>query len=160
MSNLSPKTGMLNDPADITDRVVFLSGIGTQILTREAHANRHLVVSEAGIDDNIAYKLPSAKGTGDKYTFFVSALRTTTSLTFAIGLSGDTIVGGVIASATVAEATDNEFWFSTNATTVTLNATTQGGLGGDWLEFVDVSPTIWHMRGATHCSGDQVTPFS
>jgi hypothetical protein len=59
-----------------------------------------------------------------------------------------------------AVATDTSSWFSTNATQISLNITTTGGLGGDYFEFVDGAAGQWYVRGQTRCSGDKATPLS
>jgi hypothetical protein len=161
MSRLSNN---INDRDTVTDRVVFLTGTGTVAINRELHANRHLVINgaagTAGVDITITYTLPPAVGNGDTFKFFNPAARTTASLIFSVASTADVVTGGVAVLPTAAAATDEQFFFSTNATTVTLNCTTTGGLGGDWLEFVDVAAHVWHLRGAVHASGNQTTPFA
>jgi len=48
----------------------------------------------------------------------------------------------------------------TNAYKVTLNGTTTGGKGGDWLKFVDAADATWYVVGQTAGSGTLATPFT
>ena len=143
-------------------QVVALAGIGAQSILRDAHANRLLRLPDASVDDNITYTLPPAEATGDVYTFVLTKARTTTGLIFTVNAkpASTVMIGAVKSFDTAAVATDTAIWFSTNATTVTMNSTTQGGLGGDMLTFTDIGLGVWLLDGQTNCSGDKVTPLS
>ena len=106
--------------------------------------------------------LPAAIGSGIKYRVHVGIVRTSGNYIIAVDNSSDNMEGSV----TIIDSDTNDdcegFVTTSNTSdTVTMNATTSGGLTiGDWLEFVDVATNVWHVRGQLSGSGNLVTPFS
>ncbi len=107
--------------------------------------------------DGITVTLPACSATniGLKYKFV-------TSVGYIINTAGsDVFVGGGWGSiANPADAVDMEFSASTANKTMTLSATTTGGLIGGWVELVCVSATQWHVSYVTLGTGTIATPFS
>lgn len=112
--------------------------------------------------DGITVTLPacSATNVGLKYKFVI--ITTVTSVGYIINTTGtDVFVGGgwgAIANPTA--AVDMEFSTSTANKTMTLSATTTGGLIGGWVEVVCVSATQWHVSYVTLGTGTIASPFS
>lgn len=155
MSRLSQ--GLANEPQNLSEKVKTLPA-GTTQLTAEDHANRLLLVASAAAA--VVVKLPDAKGTGDIYKVLNTVARTSGALTFQLKSTASTFNVGVTSLDSTAVATDTSLWFSTNATQISLNITTTGGLGADYFEFVDGADGQWYVQGTTRCSGDKVTPLS
>jgi hypothetical protein len=87
--------------------------------------------------------------------------RTSGSLTFNVNGAGSNIMNVMVKSMdSSAVATDTSSWYMTNASSIALNITTTGGLGGDYFEFVDGASGVWYVRGETRCSGDKATPLT
>ncbi len=134
--------------------------ITTLAVTAALHANRTILLSLlAGFTST----LPAATGTGNKYLFKVGIVRTSNS--YIIVTAGSDVFKGALPitkSATVYDtAGAGETFISTAGTTITLNATTTGGLAiGDWIEVEDVATAVWHVRGFLTGSGRLATPFS
>lgn len=112
--------------------------------------------------DGITVTLPacSATNVGLKYKFVI--ITSVTSVGYIINTTGtDVFVGGGWSSiANPADAVDMEFSASTANKTMTLSATTTGGLIGGWVEVVCVSATQWHVSYVTLGTGTIATPFS
>jgi hypothetical protein len=112
--------------------------------------------------DGITVTLPacSATNVGLKYRFAI--ITSVTSVGYIINTTGaDVFVGGVWgAIATPDAANDMKFGASTANKTITLSATTTGGLVGGYIDVVCVSATQWHVAGVTLGTGVIATPFS
>lgn len=150
-------TALVNgDVASIGRSVAIPAGATT--LDPETHGGKQLLLSS---DSAIAVTLPPATGSGAVYRFVVSVAVLTAGATFTkngtdvmrglvIGLDNDAnAVTGYAASA----AGDDVF---------TMNATTMGGLQGDWVEFTDIATGVWAVSGAVVIpAGSNVAdPFS
>ena len=97
------------------------------------------------------------------YYFITSVIKAVTAGgTYAVNTTGaDVFLGGVYGTiANNASAGDSLFATSTVNKTLTLNATTTGGLIGGWLEFTMISATQWSVSGTTLGTGAIATPFS
>ena len=141
---------------DASRRIVTL--IAATTLTAPLHAGRVLLLSLLA---GFTTTLPAALGTGDIYHFKVGVVRTSNSYIVAVASADDTMAGPV--SMVDTDTNDNMEGFAASGTsdTVTLNATTTGGLTiGDWFELVDVAAGLWHVSGQLTGSGDLATPFS
>ena len=107
--------------------------------------------------------LPPAIGSGIKYRIHVGIVRTSGNYIIAVANSSDNMEGSVVLIDT--DSVDNEatgFVTTSNTSdTITMNATTTGGLTiGDYIELVDVAVNVWHVRGLLTGSGSIATPFS
>jgi hypothetical protein len=158
MSRQSSPAGLQNEPATLSERVVSITASGTTTLNKTDHANRLILVGNAA--SGVTLKLPTAEGSGDVYRVLNTVARTSGSLLFQLVSTASTFNVMVNSLDSTAVATDTSSWFSTNATQISLNITTTGGLGGDYFEFVDGAAGQWYVRGQTRCSGDKATPLS
>jgi len=155
MSRVSNPSGLLNEPATVAERVAA-SVAATTTLTREAHANRVIPLGGAAVGKTVT--LPEAIGSGDVYEFFVPAAQTSGSI-IVIAFTGDLMDGSVLA-ADVTGADIASAWHMTNAYKVTLNGSTTGGAGGDYIKFIDGADATWYVTGQVVGSGTLATPFT
>lgn len=156
MSRLSQ--GLANEAPTLGDRVKTLAA-GTNKLTPADHANRLLLVGQAATAVTVV--LPEAIGNGDVYKVLNTVARTCGALTFKVCTTTSNIMNVAVKSFdSTAVATDTSSWFLTNASQIALNITTNGGLGGDYFEFIDGAVGVWYVRGETRCSGDKITPLT
>ena len=141
---------------DASRRLVTLTVATT--LTAPLHAGRTILLSLLA---GFTVTLPAATGNGDRYHFKVGIVRTSNSYIIAVASSSDTMAGPV--SMVDTDSNDNMEGFAASGTsdTITMNATTTGGLTiGDWIELVDVAANLWHVSGQLTGSGNLATPFS
>ena len=128
--------------------------------TPERHGGR---ITTLSLLAGFTATLPPAIGSGIKYRVHVGIVRTSNSYIIAVANGNDNMEGSLLMVDTDT-ATDLCEGFETTSNTsdtVTMNATTTGGLTiGDWMEFVDVAVNVWHVRGVLTGSGDLATPFS
>lgn len=115
--------------------------------------------------------LPAAIGSGLIYKFLQTAaapssphkIQVTTAAN-TNGQIGDYMIGSIStidAAAVTGYIAANSATISTNSDTITLSATTSGGLSaGSWITLQDVLPNTWSVCGMTSSSGTAVTPFS
>lgn len=155
---MSRQSNLHSDLTNLADRVVEITASGTTTLDPDVHANRLIIVGVAA--SGVTIKLPQALGSGDKYTVRNTVARTSGALTFQLVNTASSFNAMIESLDSTAVATDTSSWFSTNATQISLNITTSGGLGGDTIEFVDAKAGTWIVNGKTRCSGDKVTPLS
>ena len=107
--------------------------------------------------------LPACTAGGVGTIFKVKVIKSvTTTGTYVVNTTGgDALLGGVYGTiANNASAGDSLYSVSTVNKTLTLNATTQCGLIGGWLEFTMISATQWSVSGMTLGTGAIATPFS
>jgi len=119
-----------------------------------------------------AITLPPATGSGNWYRFLTTiaapssphTIKVSASNNGNVGASQDYFIGiiSTVDSATVtAYVAANSGTVSTNSDTITLSATTTGGLNvGAWIDLQDVANNTWSVRGQTSSSGTAATPFS
>ena len=158
---MSRVSNLHSEPDNLADKVVRrTTTTGTTVEFDPAlHANRVFVLDTILTVSTLNFKLPQAVGSGDKYTFVNNAAQTF-GFIVSCGVATDYLTGVAIAfSQTVAEAGD---LFLTTATSdkMTFNATTTGGLGGDYVELVDYRPGYYLVRAHTSGAGTLATPFS
>jgi hypothetical protein len=156
MSRDSFPNTLANEDATLAERVVTLSAV-TQTLTKEAHANRLLVINAVAATDLKTITLPKASGSGDKYEILNNAIQTQSIVIAALGadvLSGTAFV--------LSETTTNTDVFHTSATSdkYTFNITTTGGLRGDRTELVDFAAGTWLVKILGNGSGTLATGFA
>lgn len=141
---------------DASRRLVTLTVATT--LTAPLHAGRTILLSLLA---GFTVTLPPATGNGDRYHFKIGIVRTSNSYIIAVASADDTMAGPV--SMVDTDTNDNMEGFAASGTsdTITMNATTTGGLTiGDWIELVDVAANLWHVSGQLTGSGNLATPFS
>ncbi len=141
---------------DASRRLVNLTEATT--LTRPLHAGRTMLLSLLA---GFTVTLPPAIGGGNKFHFKVGIVRTSNSYIIEVASADDTMAGPV--SMVDTDTNDNMEGFAASGTsdTITMNATTTGGLTiGDWIELVDVAANLWHVSGQLTGSGNLLTPFS
>lgn len=104
----------------------------------------------------ITVTLPAASGSQAVYRFLVITSLSSNNHIIKVANSTDIMVGTMAVAATTGTT------FSTLATsdTITMNATTQGGLAGSYVEVQDVRTGFWIVRGCLVGSGTAATPFS
>lgn len=109
--------------------------------------------------DGLTVTLPAASSTniGVRYKFVVAV--SCTSVGYVINTTGTDVFLGAILG-TIAAGTNLGLFASTVNKTITLDATTKGGLIGGWIEVTCVSGTQWSVTGVTLGSGTVITPFS
>lgn len=136
----------------------------TQALSQATHANRKVVANRAA---GIAFTLPAATGTGDRYEVVVGTTLTSGSLSVAVASAADFMTGvALIESDDAANVpqtfpTANTGTLATESDTVTFNRTTSGlGIRGDCIELVDIAATMWLVRVYANATGTEVSPFS
>jgi len=128
------------------------------LLNEELHSNRIFLLDTIYTTAGLTVRLPRATGTGNKYTVWNNAVQTVSCLVTVTSL--DTMVGPAIMMEAVGGTDDTVFYASGTSDTITMNATTTGGLSGDLIEAIDARAGIWLVRLMLFPSGDTVTPFS
>ena len=161
MSRASVGTAGVDDRGTVV-RFATAASPGTVRLTEELHANRIFLNDIIQTGAGLTVTLPRATGTGNKYTIVNNAVQTLSTI-FNVS-SIDVMTGVNFALSTTTTNTDVCLTASTSDT-ITMNATTTGGLGGDWAEFVDMRQDasgtgVWLVRLFTSGSGTMATPFS
>lgn len=102
----------------------------------------------------ITATLPTATGSGAKYTFFTSftasaqKIQVTTTDTFGGGVSMSTDIGGVTM---LCAATSD---------TLTMNGTDQGGVIGSHVTFRDVAAGKWMVSGFLATTSTEADPWT
>ncbi len=107
--------------------------------------------------------LPACTAGGVGTNFKVKVIKAVTAGgTYVVNTTGsDVFLGGVYGTIAAPNATNDALFAASTANkTLTLNATTTGGLIGGWLEFTMISATQWSVSGVTLGTGIIATPFS
>ena len=141
-------------------KAVVIPATGTTALSQETHANRLLLLTNAGVA--YTFNLPRATGSGDVYEFLSPQARTSGSVIInaSAAVPSNIIVGTVWQHSA---STDTLVQFSSTVNDIiTLNITTTGGAtAGDHLVLVDGAPDTWYVVDAMFTtSGNPATPFS
>jgi len=136
---------------DLTGRVVTLTSATS--LTIAKHGDRTMLLGEVGGDAALAVTLPEATGSGVKFKFIVSVPNTSGYTIVVADTTNANFCGNVINQdadlvGTIAAIT---YPAPANADTITLNATSTGGLKGDWLELQDIGTDLWFCTGVVSC---------
>ena len=144
------------DTQDAPIRQAVISGVGaTRTITEGETGCQFLFDRTAG---NI-YTLPAPR-LGLTYDFFVSVSGTASDIHKVITNSATGFLLGAVTMVSIATA--SPAGFSANGTSIvslTLNATTDGGLLGGWARFVALNSTQWGVYGVLVGSGTIETPF-
>jgi len=151
-------TGVVTGPAPVS-----ITG-ATQILTAAAHAGVTVVANRAA---GIAFTLPAATGTGNKYRIIVGTTLTSGSLSVAVASGTDFMRGVAIFETDDAGnvpqtfPTANTGTVATESDTITFNRTTTGlGTIGDYIEIEDIAAAVFAVKVVTNANGTEATPFT
>ena len=131
----------------------------TDAITVAEHAGRILLMGEVGGDAAATFTLPAATGSGAEFQFIVSVVNTS-NYVIAVADATDTIDGSVILHQDSAN-TVVSFNTASDSDTITLNATTTGGVQiGDYVLLTDIATNQYTVSGLLNASGTEATPFS
>lgn len=132
-----------------------LSVTGSLTLSQNTHLGVPLNLNATG---GGTITLPAAVGTGNTYQLFVITSLTSSS-TWLIQCAGSDTMGGVV---TISAGTASGTFPATAGTSVsiTLSATTKGGLVGGLLTFTDIKSGVWSVQAQLQGSGTAVTPVT
>lgn len=132
------------------------AGATVLAVTQLTHSNRLITLSNTA---PIAVTLPTATGSGAKYTFVINAAATTTASTIKVGNATDVMTG---VSWVLTTASANVVGYGTTATddTISINGTTLGGVVGDIIEINDAKAALYSVKIMCRATGTTATPFS
>lgn len=126
----------------------------TNVMTQAANWGTVLNLNATG---GGTVTLPAATGTGNVYEMAVTTSLTSSS-TWVISCAGSDTMGGFVA---IAATTSGSFAATAGTSvSVTLTATTKGGLKGGTLFFTDDLTGVWRVRAFLVGSGTAVTPIT
>ena len=137
---------------------VTAAGTTALKLTQEEHADKTVVQDVICTGASMTYTLPKSEGNGDTYRVFNNAVQTVSLVVAALG--ADVMSGVAVMLEQVGDVEDVVFYTTASSDKATLNATTTGGLRGDIIECVDMTPGTWLVRATLFSSGNTATPFS
>lgn len=144
--------GLPNDPFLVQSTATFQ-------LVSPQHWGKVVVPNLAG---TVTIQCPIATGSGMWFEVYVGTLSAGQTVIVQRGQSSDRFQGSVFIgihnnnTGKVFQANQ-----TTNANTLTLNGTTQGGVSvGDTVLFTDIMTGIWSIQGTVVGSGTIATPFS
>lgn len=138
-----------------SSRIVPVTG-STLTVTQAMHSCKLLTLSRAL---GIAVTLPNAIGSGAVYTFLNITSLSGGSHVLTRGTALDAMVG--LAFLFKSGATNcAAFQAAANSNVITLNGGTTGGLGGDFIELVDIGINQWFVSVSAFGSSTLATPFS
>jgi len=123
------------------------------IVTKDLHAGRVISLEKA---DGITCTLPAATGSGDIYRFCAGT--SVTSVGYVIQRQGSDVIQGALGVAT--DAAGVVIPSGAASTTITMNASTTGGLRGSFVECQDLIAGVWSVRGMLISTDAEATPFS
>jgi hypothetical protein len=106
--------------------------------------------------DGITVTLPAATGTMNSYKFRIATAITSNAYVIQVANATDTMIG----HAAVAATTGGVFSPTAAGDTMTMDATTKGGLAGGFVEITDIASGKWLVNAALVGSGTAATPFS
>lgn len=118
-------------------------------------AGRYKTAGSTGL----AMTLPVATGTGNVIEVYIGATVSSGSHTITVESA---TVGTDIMQGHVGLASDASGIIVTTAAdsdTITLNGSTQGGVAGGYLKFIDVATGVWNVTGHVVASGSESTFF-
>lgn len=135
--------------------------VGTGLSIINDYAQKVILLSSA---TGGTATLPLATGSGVKFYFLQTAAAPSAPHIIKVAANTDFFIGSINtidAAATTGYIAVNSATVATNSDTITLSATTTGGLSaGSWIEVQDVAAATWSVRGMTSSSGTAATPFS
>lgn len=103
--------------------------------------------------------LPPATGSQCKIRVFEKIAATSNSHIVKVQNSTDVMAGNL--GVTLSTGVGTNWPTTATSDTITLNRTTSGGASnGGHMDFEDVAPGVWSVRGQVNGSGILATPFS
>lgn len=157
-------TGALSVSGAVTQGGVVSATDSTLALTQALHAGKIVTADRAA---GVAFTLPEATGTGDKYTVVLGTAMTSNSLTVTAADTTNADYAGSILMVDLDAATTAYIAQTIQATgddIFTMNRTTTGGVnvGADWVTFTDIKTDLWLVDGVLYVptGSNPATPFS
>jgi hypothetical protein len=123
-------------------------------LNRETHSGNVLIGNAAA---GMTVTLPASTGKGDRYKVLVGTTISSNNFIIQVANSTDVMIGAVGLTTDIAGTVIPT---SSTTDTITMNGTTQGGVRGSYVEFVDVTAGFWLISGNIVCTGTESSPFS
>ena len=103
--------------------------------------------------------LPPATGSGARIRVVDKLAATSNSHKVQVANANDVMAGNLVLVSSA--GTPLQFATVAASDTITMNRTTTGGAtNGSWMEFDDIAPNLWAVKGALNASGVAATPFS
>lgn len=158
LDGLTSTTAEIDRAADISARIVTTTATALSLTVTE-HAERIVLVNTNSTVANTV-TLPTAAGTGAKFTVINNITQTQGSVVVAANGTTDVISGVAFAVDSTGADTASAFYTTATSDKVTFNITTTGGLGGDTVEAYDIAANTWLVRVFFRGSGTLATPFS
>jgi len=157
-------TGAMSVSGAITQGGVVSATDATLSLTQALHAGKVVTADRAA---GVAFTLPEATGTGDKYTIVLGTAMTSGSLTVTTADTTNADYAGSVLMVDLDAATTAYIAQTIQATgddVFTMNRTTTGGVnvGLDWVTFTDIKTDLWAVDGVLYVptGSNPATPFS
>ena len=119
-------------------------------------AGTMLLVSAAA---GLTLTLPAASGTGRAFKIVVATTVTSNSVVVKVANATDVMAGLAVSAADGGDSV-NGWETASTSDTITLNATTTGGIKGDMIELVDCASGLWSVQMRTASTSTEATPFS
>ena len=154
VSDLTATATEINNMCDASSRIVTLDSTPVSI-TAATHGERIMLLHKV---DGVVCTLPAATGTGVKYTFLVKTTVTSNAYDIKVDSTSATI-DGVCYAAQDSGGTLVGFETVAASDAVRLDGTTQGGIIGDRVEFIDVGTNLWHVNVWNSATGTEASPF-
>lgn len=151
--DISSKIKLIADELNRRDTVLAVT-TATLALAAATHAHRTLRAERAA---GIAFTLPAATGSGDKYRVVVG---TTFTGNCTVAVTGNDTFKGVALAAADGGNSLNAWEAAAGDNRITLDGTTTGGYAGDVIELEDVKADVWSARLVLAQTGTEATPFS
>ena len=153
---LTASAAELNRVADASARIVSITA-ASDALTAAEHDGKIITLNRAG---GIDLTLPAATGSGLRFLLIVGTAVSGDSYTVTVVDTCNDTINGNIMVLQDGGSTLIAFESGSAAVTLTMNATTTGGVVGDWFELVDIAADTWWVRGVVAGTGCEATPFS
>ena len=128
-------------------------------LTATEHAERIVLVNTNSTVAN-TITLPTATGSGLKYTIINNIAQTQGSVVVAANGTTQTLKGLAIGGHATTTTGGGAFLTSATSDKITFNRTTTGGLGQDVVEAWDLAENVFTVRVIFNGNGALATPFS
>lgn len=138
------KTGVVG-PNKSSKVATTTAGGSALTVTRNSHLGRTVLLDTAPT----TITLPAALGTGDTYHFLCTLAG---AHVIQVANATDTMVGIVFIGSASAQACAVDVAGGTDDT-LTMNATTTGGIAGGWVDVTDIAAGKWYVKGNIASSG-------
>lgn len=161
-ATLELKTGatLKMQDANLTPSARVVTTTATALsLTATEHGERILLVNTNSTVAN-TFTLPTATGSGIKYTIINNIAQTQGSVVIAANGTTQTISGLAIGGHATTTTGGGAFLTSATSDKITFNRTTSGGLGQDVVEAWDTAANVFTVRVIFNGNGTLATPFS